>query len=145
MATPKSAKLLEVEAGEKLATRSNRLIIGEDFTAEDDGPIKIREIPCLNDFVAILVCRFTSGIALPDAQTFKNEGVVVGIGPGLPDNNGGRVETQLKIGDKVLFSERTIAAEIASDKPPYQNQKVVLVAEKSLLCKLPPVPFEVVK
>lgn len=144
MATPKSAKLLQSE--NELTNRStirSELILGID--GYSDGPVLIREIPCLNDFVAILVSQIRSDIALPETDKFKNEGVVVGVGPGLPDNHGGRVASQLSIGDRVLFSIRSIAAEVSSDKAPYQGKRVILVSEKSLLCKLPPEPFEIVK
>ena len=125
-----------------------RVLLAASSFAEPDadvGPIKIREIPCLNDFVAILVSKVRTGIQLSEEASFKNEGVVVGIGPGLSDGSGGRLESQLKIGDVVLFHSRNMVTEINSDKPPYKGQRVQIFSEKSLICKLPPVEFELVK
>lgn len=140
MVIPKSSKLAQLEAE---AHDGTRLILSNiSLDNEIESVIRIREIPCLNDFVAILVSKRASDIALPEAQKFKNEGIVVGIGPGLPDNNGSRVKTQLQLGDVVLFSERSIAMEIDSDKPPYKNKRVIIIQEKSLICKLPPVEFQ---
>jgi co-chaperonin GroES (HSP10) len=141
MATPKSAKLIREEGSQRDSTPSALIT----STKPDlDGSIKIREIPCLNDFVAILLFRVKSDIQLPDAQQYRNEGIVVGVGPGLPDGNGGRVSTQLKIGDVVLFQDRHIVIDVNSDKPPYRGQRIIIISERSLICKLPPVEFEVI-
>jgi len=144
MATPKSAKLLREEATD--SDRGEDIYIPSSFmveTPEDpSGPIEIREIPCLNEFVAILLFRIKSDIVMPDKQQYRNEGIVVGIGPGLPDGVGGRVITQLQLGDVVLFQDRNIVLDITSDKPPYKGQKVVIISERSLICKLPPVEFK---
>lgn len=141
MATPKSAKLAREEALSNAAEK--QVPFGSLITdVNSDGPVKIREIPCLNDFVAILLFRVKSDIKLLENQQYRNEGIVVGIGPGLPDNAGGRVKSQLEIGDVVLFQERNIVLDINSDKPPYKGQRVVIISERSLICKLPPVEFE---
>lgn len=144
MSTPKSAKLLkELEASELTPSA----LPSEVYRVEEQktGPVQIRSIPCLNDFIAILMFRITSDLALPGNQKFKNEGMVVGIGPGLPDNAGARVPTQLEIGDVVLFSERTIAMEINPDEGVYRDQRIVIIPERSLICKLPAVPFEIIE
>jgi len=99
--------------------------------------VQIREVECLNDFVAILVFEHDSGsIVVPDSESkYKNEGIVVGVGCGLPDNAGGRTKSQLEIGDVVMFGKNVIM-EIASDSPPYAGHRVVLMSEKNTLCKL---------
>lgn len=143
MATPKSAKLLREEAA--------NLNVGDNIPSsfmveksdEPSGPIEIREIPCLNEFVAVLLFRVKSDIVMPDKQQYRNEGIVVGMGPGLPDGAGGRVATQLKLGDVVLFQDRNIVLDVSSDKPPYKGQRVVIISERSLICKLPAVEFTV--
>lgn len=135
MAIPKSAKLLKEEAAE---SKSRKLIY--DIPEEDTcGPIKIKPVDCLNDFVAVLLFRIKSDIELPEMQKYKNEGVVVGIGPGLPDNNGGRIPSQLKIGDVVVFMERNVVMEINTANDPYKGQRIIILSERNLICKLPPV------
>ncbi len=141
MAIPKSAKLVREEGNQRDSIPS---VLITDTKPDLGGLIKIREIQCLNDFIAILLFRVKSDIQLPDAQQYRNEGIVVGIGPGLPDGNGGRVLTQLKIGDVVLFQDRNVVIDINSDKPPYRGQRVVIISERSLICKLPPVEFEII-
>ena len=149
MATPKSAKLLAEEAAdvERKSSGKRVLLAASGFAEpnEEVGPIKIREIPCLNDFVAILVSKIRGSIQLSEDASFKNEGIVVGIGPGVSDGNGGRLKSQLSLGDVVLFQNRNMITEINSDKPPYRGQRVQIFSEKSLICKLPPVEFELVK
>lgn len=45
------------------------------------------------------------GIYLPDsAQEKPKEGIVLAVGPGLPDNNGKITPPELKEGDRILFS-----------------------------------------
>jgi co-chaperonin GroES (HSP10) len=102
-----------------------------------DGPIQIREVQCLNDFVAILQSSSQSNIAIPDQSRYKNEGIVVGVGPGITDGAGGRLTPGVEIGDVVMFGERNIAATLESDSPPYAGHRVVIVSERNLLCKLP--------
>lgn len=140
MAIPKSAKLLKEEAAEP---KARKLIY--DIQEEDTvGPVRIKPVDCLNDFVAVLLFRIKSDIELPEMQRYKNEGVVVGIGPGVPDNNGSRIKSQLKIGDVVVFMERNIVMEINSSNDPYKGQRIIILSERNLICKLPPVEFKLV-
>jgi co-chaperonin GroES (HSP10) len=140
MAIPKSAKLLKEEAAEPKPRKLIYDIQEEDTT----GPIKIKPVDCLNDFVAVLLFRIKSDIELPEMQKYKNEGVVVGVGPGLPDNSGGRIKTQLKIGDVVVFMERNVVMEINTANDPYKGQRIIILSERNLICKLPPVEFTLV-
>lgn len=143
MAIAKSAKLIkELEA--QAAQPAPLFVPNDESTADASGVIKIKPVDCLNEFIAILLFRIQSDIALPDQQLYKNEGVVVGIGPGLPDGNGGRVKSQLALGDVVVFSDRNIVMDINPNKPPYRGQRIVIISEKSLICKLPSVKYELV-
>lgn len=144
MATPKSAKLLREESVESKNGSLSAILDNIPRQSGNDEIIKIREIPCLNDFVAILMKRVESGIDLPENQQYRNEGVVVGIGPGVPDGTGHRTPSQLKLGDVVLFMERSIVTGFNSAEPPYKGQRVVVISERSLICKLPPVKFEII-
>ena len=70
-------------------------------------------------------------------SSYKNEGLVVGVGPGVTDGAGGRLLPQVIVGDYVMFGERLVIQKIQSDSPPYQNQVVIIVSEKNIICKLP--------
>lgn len=141
--SPKSAKLLREEL-QGVDTRAPLQLIGVE-EEPDYGPVKIRRIDCLNEFVAVLLFRVKSDIQLPNNQQYRNEGVVVGIGPGLPDGAGGRVQTQLQLGDVVMFQDRSIILDINSNTPPYKNQRVVMISEKSLIARLPKIEFQIVE
>ena len=118
------------------------LPMGVTPTVTVDGPFEIHIVDCLNDLVAVQIFQRKSDLALPDSEKFSNEGIVIGIGPGLPDNNGNRVPTQLKIGDVVSFVGRNGMKIQRQDRP---DDQILLIPERSLLCRLSPVPFVVVK
>lgn len=104
---------------------------------QEEGPLQIRRIDCLNDYVAILQSATESNLAVPDSAKYKNEGIVVGVGPGLNDGNGGRLAPCVDLGDSVLFSERNILTALESDNPPYNGKRVIIVSERNIICKLP--------
>jgi co-chaperonin GroES (HSP10) len=109
------------------------------------GPILVREVPCCNDFVAILQFQYesASGIELPGETALKPEGMIVGVGPGLAQA-GKRSASQLTLGDVVMFMPKSVAATIESKSGPYTGRTVRILSEKAILCKLQPIPFEVV-
>ena len=111
------------------------------------APVRIREVPCLNDNVAILRSHteVQGGIVLAEGMQHKNEGVVLGVGPGIPDGAGGRLPSQVKIGDVVSFLERNIILATSPQAGFYAGRQVVIISERSLLTKLPPVPVEIVE
>lgn len=132
---PKSEKLKKEEASES-GTTPSAILAPEEPAPE--GPIQVREVACLNDFVAVLQFEVDQSlIARPDSsEKYKNEGLVVGAGPGVSDNAGGRLASQVQVGDVVMFG-KNIVAQIASDSPPYAGRNIVIVSERNLLCKLP--------
>ncbi len=112
-------------------------VFTKTIDAVDDSVVKIRPIACCNDFIAILRSQINTTIALStDESSFKNEGIVVGVGPGLADNAGGRLKPTVDIGDVVMFGAKNIIAEIESSAPPYEGKRVIIVSERNLLCKL---------
>jgi co-chaperonin GroES (HSP10) len=141
----KSRKLLEEEQAE---TNKRSIIIPAYGGAEeyplDDAIVKIKPVECLNDFVAILVTTLKSTIQLTEAAKYKNEGMVIGVGPGVSDGNGGRVPSQLSLGDIVLFKDNNVAMQLDPEEGFYKGKKVVILSEKSLILKLSPRPFEIV-
>ena len=109
-----------------------------------DGPIMIREVPCYNDFVAILQFEINleGGLELPGESKLKPEGLVVGIGPGLAQN-GGRTPSQMNIGDVVLFQPSQVVTTINSQSGVYAGKTVRIIPERAIFCKLQPVSYEV--
>jgi hypothetical protein len=114
-------------------------------SAITDSAILVREVPCCNDFVAILQFQYesASGIELPGETSLKPEGMIVGVGPGLAQA-GIRAESQLMLGDVVMFMPKSVSATIESKSGPYTGRTVRILSEKAILCKLQPIPFEVV-
>jgi co-chaperonin GroES (HSP10) len=141
MAIPKSAKLLEDEAAQAEASTPPLAGLPKEFS--EDGPVTIKPVECLNDWVAVMQFRVHTTIEMPEGEGYKNEGIVIGVGKGLPDGSGGRLTPQLSLGDVVMFQDRAIAAKIQSDSAPYSGKIILMLSEKNVLCKLAPVPFEI--
>jgi len=132
MAVPKSKKLEREEA----AGAAIPSMASKEEAAE--GPIKIRPVKCQNDFVAVLQATIETTIELAGTEgQFKNEGLVVGVGPGIADGAGGRLQPNVAIGDYVMFGPRNIAATLEPGNGPYKGRKVVIVSERNILCSLP--------
>jgi hypothetical protein len=112
---------------------------------ETSGPIQVKQVTCFNDFVAVLQFRIqtSTNIELGEAG-FKQEGMVVGTGPGLPNGGGSRCPSQLKLGDVVAFYGNPITT-IKPTNGLYKGQQIVVVPERAVICQLPSVPFEIVK
>lgn len=142
MAIPKTQKLKAEEAVHGLVLPS---IADAPVVGADTGPIKIREIKCCNEMVAILRFKHESTINLPEESQLRDEGIVVGIGPGVPASDGTRCPSQLRLGDVVMFRQRDIVTKVQAMSPPYHNANIVLVGERSILCWLKPVEFEIVQ
>lgn len=136
----KSGKLEMDEATSDLNPASMPFQIKERSTET----IKIRPIECCNDWIAVLQFHIDTELALPSEGGTKTEGIVIGVGPGMPTANGLRCPSQLKIGDVVTFADKAVVRAIASDSPPYKDQLVVILNERNVFCKLQPVPFELV-
>lgn len=136
MAIPKSAKAAKEDAVKVGGTVVPTF--GAVTVEPEPDTYQIRPIECLNDYVAIQQFQIETTLALAsEEQKYKNEGIVVGVGPGNPDGAGGRLKPSVEVGDVVMFGERNIIAKIQSDKPPYQGKNVILMAERNILCKLP--------
>lgn len=110
---------------------------------EPGQEIPIKEIECFNDSVAILQFRISSKLELTSSQ-FKQEGMVVGVGPGLPTSTGTRCPSQLKLG-KVVSFYGTPAAAIEPAAGVYKGQRIIIITERMVLTGLPEVPFRIVE
>jgi co-chaperonin GroES (HSP10) len=88
----------------------------------------------------------SSTIAMP-GNVYKNEGLVIGVGPGIAAD-GQRVPSQFEIGDRVYFSSKHIHIALEQDSDFYDgfyhDSDVFILIERNVICKLPPIPFEVV-
>lgn len=134
---PKSDKLKREEEASQTRDVSGAIALADPPVVQE-GPVKVRIVDCCNDFVAILQTQILSTIELSDADSsYKNEGLVIGVGPGVADGAGGRLTPQVIVGDYVMFGERNVVQQIRSDSPPYQGQLVIIVSEKNIICKLP--------
>lgn len=140
MAIPKSEKLIQEES---LQTGAATPSFVNPIDTLSGDVIKIKPIDCLNDWVAVLQFKIETNIAMPTGEGYKNEGIVIGVGSGVPDGAGGMTKSALNVGDVVMFQDRAIAARIQSDSEPYAGKTVLMLMEKNIFCKLKPVPFEI--
>lgn len=136
---PKSDKLKREEAREDKSQQTDESVaLAEPSSSLPHGSVEIRVVDCCNDFIAILQTQIQSTIELVnDAAKYKNEGLVVGVGPGVSDGAGGRLIPCVEVGDYIMFGERNVIQKIESDSPPYQGQLVVILSERNVICKLP--------
>ena len=68
------------------------------------------------------------GIVLPDTAKEKpQQGMVLAAGPGERDDNGKRIELDVKVGDKVLF------AKYAGTELKLDGKKLLILRETDLL------------
>lgn len=143
MTIPKSKKLADKDNDHVNVTPT----IPFDIIEPMDDVVKIRPVNCQNDFIAILQTQIETTIALSNNDdSYKNEGLVIGVGPGLSDNNGGRLKPTVEIGDYVMFGARNIVQVLAPSNGHYKDKKVIIVSEKNVLCKLPSeIVFEIVE
>jgi hypothetical protein len=139
---PKSKTLRQIESeksAQQVADQSPPVV------AYDPGQkIKIKKVECFNDFVAILQFRIhVNGIELGDSG-FKQEGMVVGFGPGLPSTNGTRCPSQLSLGKVVAFYGNPVTS-MEPKQGLFAGHKIIMVSERNIICGLPPVEFEIVE
>lgn len=146
MATPPKSRVM-VEGQQRAADL--RTAVPQDTSPlakvyEDNESIPVKRVTCYNDFVAILQFRVKSSIILDEGSSLKNEGMVIGVGPGLPGPDGKRVPSQLKEGDVVLFYGNPTTS-INANSGVYKDQRVVIVPERAVICGLRKRPFHMVE
>lgn len=145
MPPPKSGKLQreEEEAAAKRAVEAQAAVPAKVYSPGEAIPVK--KVKTYNDFVAILQFRIDSGAILVEGNAaYRNEGMVVGTGPGLPNGNGSRCLSQLNLGDVVAFYGNPTTT-LNPTSGIYAGQRVVIVPERAIMCGLNPVPFKVVE
>ena len=69
-----------------------------------------------------------SGIIIPDsaAKEKSDQGVVVAMGPGARDDDGKRMDMEVKVGDRVLFKSW-------SEKMKVEKEEYWIIAESDIL------------
>ena len=72
-----------------------------------------------------------SGIVIPDTAKEKpQQGVVIAVGPGRLDDNGKRIQMDLRVGDRVLYAKYT-GQEVKIDR-----EELIVLSEKDVLAKV---------
>jgi co-chaperonin GroES (HSP10) len=104
--------------------------------------VKIKPLKCLNDFVAIMPIVIEASIVLPETA-YTNEGIVVGIGPGLKTEV--RQTNQLEIGDVVLFNSKNTLTKLQPDEGVYKDREIFITQERSIFLVLRKIDFELVE
>lgn len=138
MTIPKSKSMLEQSANEEPIISVEEI----ESMADDDSPIKVKPIICCNEFIAILQFKLKTSIDLGEGG-FKNEGMVIGVGPGISTGGPVRLESQLSIGDVVVFYGNPVLT-LSPDAGVYKGDKIIIISERSVICKMAPVPFEII-
>jgi len=129
-------KTLQTLCEEEVATDKSSVFVSD--VKGCDKNVIIKPVKCHNNYVAILLSTIESTIELPgtDGQ-FKNEGLVIGVGPGIADGNGGRLAPTVNLGDYVMIGARNHVATLVPDSGHYKGQKVVIVVENNIICDVP--------
>jgi chaperonin GroES len=72
-----------------------------------------------------------SGIVIPDTAKEKpQQGEVIAAGPGRLDDDGKRIQMDVKVGDRILYAKYT-GQEIKIDR-----DELIVISEKDVLCKV---------
>lgn len=87
---------------------------------------KLTRVDCLNDYVAILLAP--SSDVLKVDERYKNEGMVVGVGPD--------VMGAVNVGDFVTIRQNNYTV-LKPDDGPYAGLTVALVHKPDLITRLP--------
>ncbi len=72
-----------------------------------------------------------SGIVIPDTAKEKpQEGEIIAVGPGKMGEDGKRIETEVKKGDRVIY------AKYAGIEYKYENEEYLILREVDILAKV---------
>lgn len=87
----------------------------------------------------VLSDKLDSGIILPGRekeQTFQ--GTVLAVGNGAMLENGTLVPVDVKVGDKVLFTEFSGSPIVKKDEEEEEGVRYLILNERDILCKILP-------
>ena len=130
MSLPKSAVLAEIDDGSSNnQTVMDNMINRVGIVRSIEG-LEFPEITVFNDYVAILICKRKSSIALTGASTFSNVGVVVGVGKTCV--NDFKLSQQVLLNNKGGAVINTLEELPAAYKIDGEKRMVVLVQERNI-------------
>jgi co-chaperonin GroES (HSP10) len=108
------------------------------------GVVKIRPFVTFNEWVILLAVPRDSTIVLPASMVDTDYGVVVGVSATIPTPSGGRMASQLVIGDVVYYQRRSVVHEFIGDSEPYVNMKLRILSERNVIFRGNPIEYEIV-
>ena len=126
--------------------------IGDDLVDTGYGgtlriPVQIKPIETFNDFIYLIHLQAQPSAVLVKTRQMLPEGIVIGIpqpGHGMSDGNGGRLPSQLRLGDHVMFPLPNIIQSVAATDGYYKDYDIIVISERNIMAKLAPIPFEIV-
>ena len=72
--------------------------------------------------------KTASGIVIPDTAAEKpDQGEIMAVGPGKPDDNGKHIALDVKVGDKVLFGK------YAGQTVKVQGEELLVMREEDIM------------
>jgi chaperonin GroES len=72
--------------------------------------------------------RTASGLVIPDTAKEKPQiGEIIAVGPGARDDDGDRMEMEVSVGDKVLYSK------FAGTEVKLDNEEYLVLSERDIL------------
>jgi hypothetical protein len=114
-------------------------------TYKRETVIRIKPIETLNEYVLVMPFARNTTILLPNTMQYQPYGIVVGVSKNMLAPDGSRVVSALMPGDVIRFWERNVIDhDYKTPDPHYRERRLVLLSERSVLSRLPPVPFEIV-
>lgn len=135
MAIPKSEKLQAESAATSIFVEGPSAYMDVEQPKVHGDNRELKQVYPLNDMIAIWVETSSSSLMLSDKDKYKNEGVVIGVGP---------LATQVNIGDLVLFPSNAPHQTFSSSSGFYEGERIILMSEKMLLMKLKTINFTLV-
>lgn len=130
MSLPKSAVLAEIDDGSSNNQMVRDNMINRVGLVQSIEGLEFPEINVFNDYVAILICKRKSTIALTGASTFSNVGVIVGIGKTCV--NDFKLSQQVLLNNKGGAVINTMEELPDSYKIDGEKRTVVLIQERNI-------------
>jgi len=130
MNLPKSAVLAEIDDGSSNNQAVMDNMVNRVGLVHSIEGLEFPEITVFNDYVAILICKRKSSIALTGASTFSNVGVIVGVGRTC--TNDFKLSQQVLLNNKGGAVINTLEELPEAYKIEGEKRVVVLVQERNI-------------
>lgn len=135
MAIPKSDKLVAESVVISSSMDGPTAYMSATIPVVHGDHREIKQLYPLGEMIAVWQEANGTSIMLNDKDKYKNEGVVVGVGPNT---------SQVSLGDVVLFPDRAAPHIIDSESGFYQGERIILISERNLLMKLRSIDYKLV-